>query len=74
MKHIPVQVDNSAAQNPELQLKAKHTAIKPFFSRKKIVGSTADSTERQIADRITKPLPRARLQTLKSNRARKIFY
>lgn len=67
-----IQVDNSAAvrlaQNPEFHRRTKHIAIKHFFIREKVLagklGVQQISTEAQLADLMTKPLPRTRLKIL----------
>ncbi|KAG5871370.1 hypothetical protein JTB14_028903 [Gonioctena quinquepunctata] len=73
LKHVPIlQVDNSAAvrsvQNPEFHRRTKHISIKYFFIREKIsegkLGVQQIPTEEQIADMMTKSLPRPRLQIL----------
>ncbi|KAG5872508.1 hypothetical protein JTB14_010483 [Gonioctena quinquepunctata] len=73
LKHVPIlQVDNSAAvrlaQNPEFHRRTKHISIKYFFIREKIseekLGVQQIPTEEQIADMMTKSLPRPRLQVL----------
>ncbi|KAG5889504.1 hypothetical protein JTB14_013816 [Gonioctena quinquepunctata] len=73
LKHVPIlQVDNSAAvrlaQNPEFYRRTKHTSIKYLFIREKIsegkLGFQQIPTEEQIADMMTKSLPKPRLQIL----------
>lgn len=73
LKHVPVlQVDNSAAvrlaQNPEFHRRTKHIGIKHFFIREKVaegkLGIQQISTEEQVADIMTKPLSRIRLNIL----------
>ncbi|XP_055840392.1 uncharacterized protein LOC129908114 [Episyrphus balteatus] len=74
LKDVPViQVDNSAAvrlsQNPEFHRRTKHIAIKHFFIREKVIEGQIMvqqiSTEHQLADVMTKPLPsHHRLKTL----------
>ena len=70
---MPVlQVDNSAAvklaQNPEFHRRTKHIDMKNFFIREKVTDGTVDnaqiSTNKQIADIMTKPLDKVRLQYL----------
>lgn len=70
---VPVlKVDNTAAvrlaQNPEFHRRTKHIALKHFFVREKVnegqLGIEQTSTENQIADLMTKPLPRTRLTIL----------
>lgn len=73
LKEIPVlQVDNSAAvrlaQNPEFHRRTKHIAMKHFFVREKILEGLLQiqqiSTEDQVADIMTKPLERVRMNIL----------
>lgn len=73
LKETPVlQVDNSAAvrlaQNPEFHRRTKHIATKHFFIREKVTEGKIEiqqvSTEKQIADIMTKPLPCPRLKIL----------
>lgn len=73
LKQIPIlQVDNSAAvrlaQNSEFHRRTKHIAIKHFFIREKVIegklGIQQTSTEKQVEDIMTKPLPRIRLKIL----------
>ena len=73
LKNVPIlQVDNSAAvrlaQNPQFHRRTKHIAIKHFFIREKVIegnlGIQQISTEKQLADIMTKPLPRTRLRIL----------
>lgn len=67
-----LQVDNSAAvrlaQNPEFHRRTKHIAIKHFFIREKISEGKFDiqqiSTEKQVADIMTKPLAKFRMKIL----------
>lgn len=67
-----LQVDNSAAvrlaENPEFHKRTKHIAIKHFFVREKIsekmMGILQVSTEKQVADLMTKPLQKTRLKML----------
>jgi transposase InsO family protein len=67
-----IQVDNSAAvrlaQNPEFHRRTKHISIKHFFIREKVtegkLGVQQISTEHQVADIMTKPLPKTRLKIL----------
>lgn len=62
-------VDNSAAvrlaQNPEFHRRTKHIAIKHFFVREKVVEGHLQvkqiPTEEQIADIMTKPLPKVHI-------------
>jgi hypothetical protein len=72
-KDVPIiQVDNSAAvrlaQNPEFHRRTKHISIKHFFIREKVtegkLGVQQISTEHQVADIMTKPLPKTRLKIL----------
>ncbi|KAG5881289.1 hypothetical protein JTB14_010183 [Gonioctena quinquepunctata] len=71
--HVPIlQVDDSAAvrlaQIPKFHRRTKHISIKYFFIREKIsegkLGVQQIPTEEQIADMMTKSLPRPRLQIL----------
>lgn len=73
MGTIPVlMVDNAAAvrlaNNPEFHRRTKHIAIKHFFIREKVsegeLAIEQISTEKQLADVMTKPLPRTRLVIL----------
>jgi transposase InsO family protein len=73
LKDVPIiQVDNSAAvrlaQNPEFHRRTKHISIKHFFIREKVtegkLGVQQISTEHQVADIMTKPLPKTRLKIL----------
>ena len=73
LNHIPVfQVDNSAAVklslNPEFHRRTKHIDVKYFFVRKKVLDESINicqiSTEVQVADVMTKPLERVRLNSL----------
>ncbi|KAG5884014.1 hypothetical protein JTB14_018576 [Gonioctena quinquepunctata] len=73
LKHVPVlQVDNSAAvrlaQIPKFHRRTKHISINYFFIQEKIsegkLGVQEIPTEEQIADMMTKRLPRPRLQIL----------
>ena len=73
LERIPViQVDNSAAvklaQNPEFHRRTKHISIKHFFIREKLTEGKLKvqqiSTEHQVADIMTKPLPKTRLKIL----------
>lgn len=73
LKDVPIiQVDNSAAvrlaQNPEFHRRTKHISIKHFFIREKVTEGKLDvqqiSTEHQVADIMTKPLPKTRLRIL----------
>jgi hypothetical protein len=75
LKLLPIlQVDNSAAvklaENPEFHKRTKHIAIKHFFVREKVaegkLGIQQVPTEKQVADIMTKPLPRVRLKILSS--------
>lgn len=70
LDHIPVlQIDNSAAvrlaQNPEFHHRTKHIDIKHFFIREKVLEEKLAvqqiSSQEQVADVLTKPLPRTRL-------------
>ena len=72
-ERIPViQVDNSAAvrlaKNLEFHRRTKHISIKHFFIREKVTEGKLKaqqiSTEHQIADIMTKPLPKTRLKIL----------
>jgi len=74
VNHVPVlQVDNSAAvrlaQNPEFHRRTKDIAVKHFFVREKVTEGELDvcqvSTEEQLADIITKPLPKGQLIQLR---------
>ena len=71
--NVPViQVDNSAAvrlaQNPEFHRRTKHISIKYFFIREKVIEGKLKiqqiPTEQQIADILTKPLEKTRLNIL----------
>jgi transposase InsO family protein len=73
LRDVPIiQVDNSAAvrlaQNPEFHRRTKHISIKHFFIREKVtegkLGVQQISTEHQVADIMTKPLPKTRLKIL----------
>ncbi|KAG5890023.1 hypothetical protein JTB14_012102 [Gonioctena quinquepunctata] len=73
LKHVPIlQVDNSAAvrlaQNPEFHRRTKHISIKYFFIPENISEGKLSVQQRpleeQIADMMTKSLPRPRLQIL----------
>lgn len=73
LKEVPVlQVDNQAAikltQNPELHRRTKHIQRKHFFVREKVGEGLLDvqyvSTKKQLADLMTKALPKATLQQL----------
>lgn len=73
LKEIPIlQVDNSAAvrlaENPEFHRRTKHIAIKHFFVREKVSEGQLTvqqiSTEKQIADIMTKALSKTRQQIL----------
>lgn len=65
-------VDNEAAiklaQNPELHRRTKHIRTRHFFVRELVTNGEIDiqrvSTEVQLADMLTKPLQRPRLQSL----------
>lgn len=67
-----IYVDNEAAirlaQNPELHRRTKHIEIRHFFVREKVTGGELEvkkiSSEFQIADALTKALPRPKLLTL----------
>ena len=70
---IPViQIDNEAAirlaQNPEYHRRTKHIQTRHFFIREKVIGGEVEvqsvATELQVADALTKPLLRPRLQQL----------
>lgn len=67
---VPViHIDNTAAirlsQNPEFHKRTKHISLKHFFIREKVIEGEVSvsqiSTEYQIADMMTKPLPKLRL-------------
>ncbi|XP_073811647.1 uncharacterized protein [Musca autumnalis] len=67
---VPViHIDNTAAirlsQNPEFHKRTKHISLKHFFIREKVIEGDIIvyqiSTEYQIADMMTKPLPKLRL-------------
>lgn len=73
LAEVPVlKVDNQAtvklAQNPEFHHRTKHIKIKYFFVREKVLegelGIQHISTEDQLADILTKPLPKPRLLAL----------
>lgn len=73
LKQVPViQVDNAAAvrlaQNPEFHRRTKHISIKHFFIREKVtegrLGVQQIPTGHQVADMMTKPLPKTRLKIL----------
>lgn len=73
MKETPIlEVDNSAAvrlaQNSEFHRRTKHIENKHFFIREKVTEGKLKirqiSTDNQVADVMTKPLPRIRLQEL----------
>ena len=73
LQQVPIlQVDNSAAvrlaQNPEFHRRTKHISIKYFFIREKVLEKKLTiqqvSTEGQVADIMTKPLPKTRLKFL----------
>lgn len=72
-KDIPIiNIDNTAAirlsKNPEFHKRTKHIDLKHFFVREKVteglLSTTQVSTENQLADMMTKPLPKSRLQYL----------
>lgn len=73
--HVPIlQVDNSAAvklsQNPEFHRRTKHIDMKYFFIREKVLEGKLNvqqiSTEDQVADIMTKALPKQRLLILRN--------
>ena len=74
-KDIPiVHIDNTAAirlaQNPEFHKRTKHISIRHFFIREKVIEGVLQiqqvSTENQVADLMTKPLCKPRLQYLRN--------
>jgi transposase InsO family protein len=73
MKGLPrLQVDNEAAvklaHNPELHRRTKHIQIRHFFVREMVTDGeiqvTKVSSELQLADMLTKPLHKPRLESL----------
>ena len=72
-KTVPIRCDNqisiSLIRNPEHHQKTKHIEVKYFFVRDQQKAGRIDvtyiGTEDQLADMLTKPLPRPRLEDLR---------